>query len=61
MAWLGRLTALSKPDSGVKGIIAGDVVRPLKVVDGKDNVPTIESCCGESNAPKCHDNEKWLF
>ena len=29
MAWLGRLTALSKPGGGVKGIIAGDVVRPL--------------------------------
>ena len=26
---LGRLTALSKPDGGVRGIIAGDVVRRL--------------------------------
>ena len=29
MVRLGRLTALSKPDGGVRGIIAGDVVRRL--------------------------------
>ena len=26
---LGRMTALSKPDGGVRGIVAGDVVRRL--------------------------------
>ena len=26
---VGRLTALSKPDGGVRGIVAGDVVRRL--------------------------------
>ena len=26
---LGRITALSKPDGGVRGIVAGDVVRRL--------------------------------
>ena len=29
MVRLGRLTALSKPDGGVRGIVAGDVVRRL--------------------------------
>ena len=29
MVRLGRLTALSKPDGGVRGIVAGDVIRRL--------------------------------
>ena len=29
MVELGRMTALSKTDSGVRGIVAGDVVRIL--------------------------------
>ena len=29
MIRLGRLTALSKPDGGVRGIVAGDVIRRL--------------------------------
>ena len=27
--WLGRMTALSKPDGGVRGIVVGDIVRRL--------------------------------
>ena len=56
---LGRLTALTKPDGGVRGMVVGEVVRR---VGCKDSVPTIGPGSGEGNqpVPVCHDHEGWL-
>ena len=36
---LGRVTALSKPDGGVKGIVVGDIMRRLvREEDGETNL-----------------------
>ena len=42
---LGRMTALSKPDGGVRGIVVGDVIRRLV----SENGPADERCSGISN------------
>ena len=49
---LRRLTALTKPDGGVRGIVAGDVVRRL--------VARTMSQHGPAPVPVCHENEGWL-
>ena len=42
MVRLGRLTALFKPDGGVRGIIAGDVVRRLVARTMSHQCPAVE-------------------
>ena len=50
--WLGRLTAHQKPNGGVWGIVAGDIVRRLVA---PHNVPTDdgEGASGHSSIPIC--------
>ena len=55
---LGRLTALTKPDGGVRGIVAGDVVQRLVARTMSQQLgPAVE---GNQPVPVCHDHEGWL-